>query len=89
MENHYLSLENREKMTINQVVDVDAFDENNLWANIKDGAIEISGEKLSVAKLDLEEGILVVTGTICTFSYSDKRIKEKGRIMKVLRKNHD
>lgn len=89
MENHYLSLENREKLTINQVVDVDAFDENNLWANIKDGAIEISGENLSVEKLDLEEGILVVKGTICTFSYSDKKIKEKGSIMKALRKNHD
>lgn len=89
MENHYLTLENREKMTINHVVDVDAFDEKNLWANIKDGAIEISGENLSVLKLDLEEGILVITGTICTFSYSDKKIKEKGRIMKVFRKNYD
>lgn len=76
-------------MTINHVVDVDAFDEKNLWANIKDGAIEISGENLSVLKLDLEEGILVITGTICTFSYSDKKNKEKGRIMKVLRKNYD
>ena len=26
MENHYLSLENREKLTLNQVVDVDAFE---------------------------------------------------------------
>ena len=41
MENHYLSVENREKLTINQVIDVEAFDEQNLWANIKDGAIEI------------------------------------------------
>ena len=39
MENHYISLENREKITISQVVDVDAFDEDTLWANLKDGGI--------------------------------------------------
>ncbi len=83
MENHYLTVENREKITINQVIDVDAFDENNLWANIKDGSIEISGEKLNVEKLDLEEGILVVKGKINTFSYVDKKIHDKGRIMRL------
>ena len=86
MENHYLSLENREKITINQVVDVDAFDENNLWANIKDGAIEICGEKLSVEKLDLDEGILVVRGKIISFNYLDKKIHEKNKILKFFAK---
>ena len=33
MDNHYITLENREKITISQVVDVDAFDEDNLRAN--------------------------------------------------------
>ncbi len=76
MENHFLTVENREKMTISQVVDVDAFDENNIWANINSGAIEISGEKLNIEKLDLEDGNLVVTGKIQSFCYVDKKIKE-------------
>lgn len=76
MENHYLTLENRKKLTISQVSDVDAFDENNLWANIKDGAIEISGENLNIEKLDLEEGLLVVEGKIISFCYVDKKIRE-------------
>ena len=54
MDNHYITLENREKITISQVVDVDAFDEDNLWANLKDGGIEITGEKLNIERLDLE-----------------------------------
>ena len=86
MENHYLSVDNREKITINQVVDVDAFDENNLWANIKEGAIEISGERLSVEKLDLDEGLLVVKGNIRSFSYIDKKTYEKSSIMRILNK---
>lgn len=86
MENHYLSLENREKLTINQVIDVDAFDENNLWANVKEGAIEICGEKLNVEKLDLNEGILVVRGRIIGFNYLDKKVYEKNRIFKLFKK---
>ena len=86
MENHYLSVDNREKITINQVVDVDAFDENNLWANIKEGAIEISGERLSVEKLDLDEGLLVVKGNIRSFSYIDKKTYEKSSIMRIFNK---
>ena len=81
MENHFLSVDNKEKLTINQVVDVDAFDENNLWANIKEGAIEVSGENLSVEKLDLDEGLLVVRGIIRSFSYIDKKPFEKNPII--------
>ena len=86
MENHFLSVDNKEKLTINQVVDVDAFDENNLWANIKEGAIEVSGENLSVEKLDLDEGLLVVRGIIRSFSYIDKKPFEKNPIIKILNK---
>ena len=70
MENHYVTVENREKITISQVVDVDAFDEENLWADVSDGSIELTGEKLNIQKLDLKEGILIVTGRICSFSYT-------------------
>ena len=67
MDNHYISLENREKITISQVLDVDAFDEDTLWANLKDGAI----------------GLLIVTGKICSFAYTDKKIKEKGKLFRL------
>ena len=86
MENHFLSVDNKEKLTINQVIDVDAFDENNLWANIKEGAIEVSGENLSVEKLDLDEGLLVVRGIIRSFSYIDKKPFEKNPIIKIFNK---
>ena len=83
MENHYISLENREKITISQVVDVDAFDEDTLWANLKDGGIELKGENLNIEKLDLQEGMLVVTGTICSLTYTEKKIKETGRFFRL------
>lgn len=77
MENHHIGIDNRERVTITQVADVDAFDEETLWANLKEGGIEITGEKLNIEKLDLQEGILIVTGQICSLTYTDKKAKEK------------
>ena len=85
METHFLKVENRERLIINEVIDVDAFDENNLWANIKEGTIEVGGEKLIVEKLDLEEGILIVRGKINDFSYVDKKLSEKNSVLKIFR----
>ena len=72
MEEQRVILENRNKMTVSQVVDVDAFDEETLWANLADGAVEVSG-----SGLDLAEGVLVVTGSISSFAYIEGK-KQKG-----------
>lgn len=77
MENHHVGIDNRERITITQVTDVDAFDEAVLWANLKEGSIEVAGEKLNMEKLDLDEGLLVVTGRIESLTYTDKKAKTK------------
>ena len=87
MENHFLTVENRKYLTINEVMDVDAFDENTLWANIEDGSIEICGENLNIEKLDLNEKMLIVTGKIDSFNYIDKKSREKRLFAKVFRRN--
>lgn len=84
MENHYLTVENRDKLTISQVADVDAFDEETLWANLKEGGVEITGENLNIEKLDLLEGMLIVTGKISSIVYTDRKKKEKSRLFKRL-----
>ena len=55
---------------------MDAFDEDTLWANLKEGGLEITGENLNVEKLDLQDGILIVTGEICSVLYTDKGSKK-------------
>lgn len=84
MDNHYITIENREKLVLSQVADVDAFDEETLWANLKEGGIEITGEKLNIEKLDLQEGMLVVTGRISSIAYTDRTFKEKSVLLKRL-----
>lgn len=86
MENHNIHMENRERITITQVADVDAFDEDTLWANLKEGGIEITGQKLNIERLDLQDGILVVTGKLCSLTYTDQALKEKKRLFSALRR---
>lgn len=88
MENHYISIENRNRITISQVKDVDAFDEQMLWANLEEGSIEITGEELNVERLDLEEGILIASGRICMINYNDKG-KKKNKAPKVFFKRNE
>lgn len=88
MENHYISIENRNRITISQVKDVDAFDEQMLWANLEEGSIEITGEELNVERLDLEAGILIASGRICMINYNDK-VKKKSRAPKVFLKRNE
>lgn len=84
MDNHYITIENREKITVSCVTDVDAFDEETLWANLTEGSIEITGEKLNIQKLDLAEGTLIVTGRICSLAYTDKSHGTKPGFLKKL-----
>ena len=86
MENHRIEIDNRERITITQVADVDAFDEAVLWANLKEGSLEISGEKLHIEKLDLESGILIVSGRMQMLAYTDKKGSRTMGLMERLRR---
>ena len=81
MENHRVEIQNRERITITQVTDVDAFDENTLWANLQEGGIELTGSDLHIEKLDLQEGVLIVRGKMDSLSYTDRKGSAKKSLM--------
>ncbi len=84
MENHRVEIENRERITLTQVTDVDAFDENALWANLKEGGLELTGQGLHIEKLDLESGLLVVSGMLDSLTYTGKKTREKRGLLERL-----
>ena len=87
MEKQVVTLENREKLTITKVIDIDAFDEGALWANIQEGSIEVIGQNLNIEKLDLEDGILIISGKIDSFSYIEKKYKERNKFLKIFKRD--
>lgn len=75
---HSLHLENRSGLKLTGVTDVDFFDEETVTAFTDYGLITVSGSKLHVEELNLESGVLEVTGEVTAMVYSSKTKKEKG-----------
>ncbi len=68
---HSVAIENRSKITITGVADVDSFDESMVLLATDMGFITLHGEDLHISKLNLEEGHLIVEGEILALEYGD------------------
>lgn len=68
---HSILMENRERVTITGVQDVDSFDEASVLLVTDLGYIVLHGIDLHINKLNLEDGQLIVEGEIIGIEYSD------------------
>ncbi len=68
---HDLKLNNRKKLEITGVKDVDSFDTEEFLLETTMGFLVIRGENLHMKNLDVDEGKLTIQGRIETFSYID------------------
>lgn len=76
MENHKVTIENRELTTISDIIEIDSFDEEEIRATLKKGAIIIRGTNMNIQKLDLQTGEAIIAGIINSLMYV--KVKEKG-----------
>ena len=67
---HTVTLENRKKMLLTGIVEVVSSLDKAVNAKTADSMISITGSALRVAKLNLEDGTLIVEGQIDGFKYS-------------------
>ena len=70
---HNLILEDRKKLTVSGVEDVDSFDEQTVIAYTGVGELMIKGEHLHINKLSLETGELTLEGEVASLTYSENR----------------
>lgn len=68
---HKVSIDSRERMIITAVEDVDSFNENEVILLTNYGFITVTGDDLHISKLSLDEGQLIITGTIQSLDYAD------------------
>jgi sporulation protein YabP len=68
---HSILMENRQKVSITGVQDVDSFDESTVILVTDLGYITLHGVDLHISKLNLEEGQLIVEGEVIALQYSD------------------
>jgi len=69
--NQTLLLENREKLSVSGVIDVESFNDQSIIAITDVGVLIIHGSELHINKLNLESNELIVEGDIFSLEYSD------------------
>ncbi len=67
-----ISMENRTKLNITGVEDVESFDENAIIMNTSQGDLIVRGTGLHIGRISLNVGQLSVEGSISELSYEDK-----------------
>lgn len=72
-----LMLENRKKLTINGVIEVINFNENQILLNTDVGTMIIKGQDLRMNKLDVQNGDVLITGKVDSFVYTNDKSKVK------------
>lgn len=86
LENHIINIDNRSRISITDVADVDSFNEEVISIILNAGAVTLKGKELHIQKLDLDQGQVVITGKIQGLVYSEKKEKqEKGFLKKLLK----
>ncbi|MEA4965981.1 MAG: sporulation protein YabP [Oscillospiraceae bacterium] len=72
-----LTLENRRKLSVSGVQDVESFEENAVVLHTNRGVLVIRGQDLHLRQLSVEGGQVVVEGNVEALLYEESR-KEGG-----------
>lgn len=73
---HRLSIVNRTGMTLSGVTDVPSFCEQTIVAATVCGDVTIMGEGLHISRLNLNEGLVQIDGTVNALEYASHSAKK-------------
>lgn len=82
---HNIIMENRKKLRISGVEDVDSFDEQNVIVYTALGQLVVRGKDLHICRLNLESGELQLEGEIAALAYTDNHAGKNGFLSKMFR----
>ena len=75
---HHLILEDRQRLSVSGVEEVESFDESAIVMHTAQGTLVIRGENLHIEKLSLDGGDLKVEGDVDSLTYEDGRGEGSG-----------
>jgi len=82
---HNVILENRNKMSISGVNDVDSFDDRIIKAYTEMGGLLIKGSNLHIEELSVDVGELKIEGIIDSFEYTEGKRSGKSVFSKIFK----
>lgn len=77
-EAHRLELDQRERLSVSGVEEVESFDETAIVMHTSRGTLVIRGEGLHIEQLSLDGGELRVEGSVDSLVYEDSRGRRSG-----------
>ena len=81
---HHVILEDRERLSVSGVEDVESFDETTVVMLTAQGVLIVRGEGLHIEKLSLDGGDLKVEGTVESLTYEADRGRRGGFFSRLL-----
>ena len=81
---HQVVLEERERLLISGVEEVERFDESAILLSTSQGGLEVQGEGLHIEKLSLDGGDLLVEGLVYGLIYTEERRSKGGLLSRLL-----
>lgn len=82
---HKITIENRKDMQITGVVQVVSYDEYKVTLKTDYGRLVISGKNLVAGEINVENGVLKLSGDIDFLQYQANRGKSEGALGKLFR----
>ena len=81
---HYLTLEDRERLTVSGVEEVESFDEATIVMITAQGVLVVRGEGLHIEKLSLDGGDWKVDGLVESLTYEVDHRSRGGFLSRLL-----
>ncbi len=82
---HKVVLESREKLSVSGVEHVYHFDDKKIEIRTNCGEMLVEGENLDMNKLNLDESVINIEGTINTIIYSKDRKSKESFIKRIFK----
>ncbi len=86
-ETHCITIEEREKLTITGVTDMESFDEDSVIIYTTLGTLTLKGEDFKINKLSTDSGVIEIDGYVDSVIYSSEESsgKSKGLFSRIFR----
>lgn len=78
-----LTLDDRERLSVGAVTEIVSFREDAAELDTALGKLRITGRKLHVDKVDLESGVLLLSGRIDSLYFPEKEAPKKGLLSRI------
>lgn len=78
MREHKVMIDDRKRLTVSAVDDIESFDEEKVVILCDMGTMTVTGSDFKINRLNVEDGQLVIEGEIDEIQYSDRMTEKSG-----------